>query len=122
MIQHDPKSNPNNTEAVAGAPHVHFHHRTSDMSAAPRAGKEGRPCCVELVCHGCHRSAVVLFRVDLSKDPPETVRGEEVEKARDEFCQAHARCRGEPGVDYRLVCDVRRAGDPKVLDFAGARG
>lgn len=119
MIKHDHRSNDNNTEAVAGAPHIHFHHRTSDMSAVDRGSTPGRPCCVEMVCHGCHRSAVVLFRVDLSVKPPATVRGDEVEKTRNEFCQAHRSCRGEPGVDYRLVCDARRAGEPKVFDYAG---
>lgn len=115
----DPRSNENNTEAVEGAPWIHFHHRTSDMSAVPRGGKLGRPLCVELVCHACHQSAIVFFRVDLSKHPPETVRGDEVGRTGNEFVQHHKTCRPERGVDYQRTCDARRSGEPKTFNFAG---
>jgi len=115
----DPRSNESNTEAVEGAPWVHFHHRTSDMSAAPRGGRPGRPLCVEMVCHACHESALVLFRVDLSTTPPETVRGEEVGRVGNEFVQYHKTCRADRGVGYQRTCDARRSGEPKVFDFAG---
>jgi len=122
VIKHDERSNEANTEAVLGAEHVHFHHFVSDMSATDRHGKRGKPCVVELVCHGCHKSALVTFRVDQSGPTLVTVRGDEVRKVREEFTQAHARCRAERGVDYTHICDVRRDGKPKVFDFAGVLG
>lgn len=118
----DPRANENNVEAVAGAPWVHFHHKTSDMSAVPRGKQQGRPLCVEMVCHACHASAIVFFRVDLSVEPPRTVRGDEVGKVGNEFVQLHKTCKPERGVEYEQVCDVRRNGEPKAFDFAGVRG
>lgn len=120
MIIHDPRSNENNVEAVQGAPHIHFHYRTSDMSAVDRGGKKGSPLCCEMVCHGCHASAIVFYRVDTSGPEPRTARGQEVMDARDGFCREHRSCRGEPRVDYERACDARRNGRPKVFDFAGA--
>ena len=115
----DARSTQGNTEAVDGAEWIHIHHRTSDMTVT---GKKARPCCVELVCHACHQSAIVLFRVDLTRNPPETVRGDEVAKVGLEFMHAHKSCKPDKGRDYRLVCDERRSGEPKTFDFAGVLG
>lgn len=119
---HDPRSNSENTEAVAGAEHIHIHHRTSDMSATARGSKPGSALCAEVVCHGCHKSAIFFFRMDMAKEPPEAHRARELHEARDAFCREHRSCRGERGVDYREACDARREGTPKVVDLAGALG
>lgn len=117
---HDARSSPANTDAVAGAEHVHFHYLTSDVRVAPsRDGKRpGAPCEVEMCCHACHQSARVRYTVtDVSTGA--VLRADEVDRVRNEFCQAHARCRPESGVDYRHHCDRRRSGTPKRFDFSG---
>lgn len=118
---HDARSTLANTDAVAGAEHIHFHYLTSDVRVAPsRDGKRpGVPCEVEMCCHACHQSARVRYTVtDVSTNTVH--RADEVDRVRNEFCQAHVRCRPESGVDYKYHCDKRRAGAPKRFDFSGA--
>jgi hypothetical protein len=117
---HDTRSAPANTDAVAGAEHIHFHYLTSDVRVAPsRDGKRpGAPCEVEMCCHACHQSARIRFAVtDVSTGA--VLRADEVDRVRNEFCQAHARCRPELGVDHKYHCDKRRSGASKRFDFSG---
>lgn len=113
----DPRANLENTEAVEGAPHVHFHHRASDMSVS----SGGRPCCVEVVCHGCHESALFFFRTNRADPQLRPLRAAELYAKRDEFVTAHARCPAER-IDWTRSCDARRSGEPRVFDLAGALG
>ena len=117
---HDKRSSPANTDAVAGAEHVHFHHLVGDVRAAPsRDGKRpGVPCEVEMVCHACHASARIRFRVtDIEEGV--VLHGDKVERVRNEFVQSHVRCSPERGADYKHFCDKRRQGAPKTFDFSG---